>query len=169
MSARPASVDVRVAECRIGRGVFALRAFRLGEEILAITGPRVDIRTLSGPAWRALMDRGEPVQVGPYEYIEPGPPGRFLSHSCEPNAGLRPDLVVVALQAIPAGGQVEFDYSTCMDEDYWTMRCLCGTASCRGVIEDFRCLPGALQETYLAAGVVQAFIAGQYAPVPVNG
>jgi SET domain-containing protein len=162
-------VDVRVEECRIGRGVFAVRPFQAGEEILAITGPRVDIRTLDEAAWHALMDRGEPVQVGPYEYIEPDPPGRFLNHSCEPNAGLRPDLVVVALQAIPAGSQVEFDYSCCMQEDYWTMECLCGTASCRRVIEDFRCLPAALQQTYLAAGVVQAFIACQYAPAPVNG
>jgi uncharacterized protein len=160
---------VHVAECRLGLGVFALRPFQPGEEILAITGPRVDISSLDGPAWQAFMDRGEPVQVGPYRVHRARSARPVRQPQLRAERRPIPRLAITALRPVVAGEEVLFDYSTTMQEDYWTMQCQCGTAFCRRVIEDFRCLPAPLQQEYCAAGVVQAFIARQYGPAPVNG
>jgi hypothetical protein len=95
-------------------------------------------------------------------YIYPmHPEGRFMNHSCDPNAGLREDREMVALREILPGEEVMFDYSTTMSEDHWTMPCLCGAAGCRGLVGDFHELPKGVQQRYLRLGVVQRFIVRQ--------
>jgi hypothetical protein len=42
------------------------------------------------------------------------------------------------------------------------MRCICGTASCRGLIGDFHDLPMDLQQRYLKLGIVQPFIVDEW-------
>jgi SET domain-containing protein len=157
-----AMTNVRIAESKFGRGVFAVKSFLVGEPILEVTGARIDVSLLDKQSWASFMERAEPVQVDSFEYIEPELPGRLVNHSCDPNAGLRPDLVLIAIKPIMPGDEIFFDYSTTMDEDYWTMDCLCGVASCRKVIEDFRKLPADTQRKYCEANVVQEFIMRKY-------
>ncbi|GIW71475.1 MAG: hypothetical protein KatS3mg102_1017 [Planctomycetota bacterium] len=67
-------------------------------------------------------------------------PADFINHSCEPNAGLRGQIVVVSMRAIEAGEEVCIDYAMSDGSPYDEFECGCGTPSCRGRItgEDWR-------------------------------
>jgi uncharacterized protein len=148
-----------IEECDVGLGVFARRAIRRGENILVFGGPIIDFAETKrrGP-WKCM-----PLQIGPNQYFDTRPPGIFVNHSCNPNAGIRNDRDLVALRDIRAGEEIRFDYSTTMDERSFTMRCLCGALDCRRIIADFSSLPEEVREHYLEAGIVMGFIARKVA------
>jgi len=147
-----------VADCSVGRGVFAARRIAPGETILRFRGMRID--------------RDDPIhhteqasfllQTGRTTYILPAAPAVLVNHSCNPNAGLVDNRRLVALRAIAADEEIRFDYSTTMDDGMWTLDCRCGDPSCRRVVTDFDQLPADVRENYLRVGVVQGFIARRY-------
>ncbi len=147
---------VYVAECRLGRGLFAAVPLRKGEPILAFTGRLRSMHEVVG-----RPDSFNLLQVGARVYMDLEAPGVFANHACEPNVGVRGNTVLVALRDIPAGEELQYDYSTTMGEDLETMSCRCGAPRCRGVVGDFRLLPPELQQHYLALGIVQDFILWQ--------
>src|SRR5271157_1781708 len=135
-----------VAECRFGLGVFANRDLYPEEKILAFGGPIIDFAETKrrGP-WECM-----PLQIGENRYFDTRPPGIFVNHSCQPNAGIRDDRELVALRPIGKGEEIFFDYSTTMEEQSFTMRCFCGAPGCRGIVADFSNLPREVQDRYLA-------------------
>ena len=143
-----------VCECELGRGVFADRFYRAGDEILRFEGRTVPAQIVAAMG----DDECYMIQIGPDLYLEPEAPGRYTNHSCMPNAAIKDDRRLVALVDIPANQQICFDYSTTMSENNWTMTCRCGAVDCRGIIRDFGDLPADLQRRYLDLGVVQSFI-----------
>lgn len=146
-----------VGECELGRGLFAAAYILAGSTIHIFFGP-----TLTSDDVESLGEAScYPIQTGPDSYLDPQPPGRFTNHSCAPNAAIRDGHILVALRDIPLGEEIRFDYSTTMSERRWTMLCRCGADSCRGVITDFHDLPQALQEHYVALGIVQPFIVAE--------
>ncbi|MFN2165013.1 MAG: SET domain-containing protein [Anaerolineae bacterium] len=144
-----------VASCELGRGLFAGRPYRPGELILVLRGLRYD----QGDPIHLSALGANLLQTGPRSYILPLPPGVFVNHSCNPNAGVHRNRRLIAIRAIEPGQEIRFDYSTTMDEDFWTMDCRCGENTCRRVIGDFKYLPLDLQAHYLELGVVPKFIA----------
>jgi hypothetical protein len=152
--------DLVVGPCAVGLGVYAARRFYPGETILVFRGPRVERSdpVHLTPAGANLL------QTGPRTYIDPEPPGVFVNHSCRPNAGVGRGRRLFALRVIPTGREIRFDYSTTMDENLWTMECLCGEQCCRGRVTDFRLLPLEVRETALALGAVPGFIARKHGP-----
>lgn len=84
-------------------------------------------------------------------------PGVFVNHSCNPNAGLR-ETTLLALKDIYRDEEITYDYSTTMNEDFWTMRCDCRSPRCRGEVKDFKYLPEHVQERYLALGIVPEWL-----------
>jgi hypothetical protein len=154
----------RVAECSLGRGLFATREYREDDLILV----------LRGPAYRrdhpihATEEGPNLLQTGRRTYILLGDPGVFANHSCDPNAGIRGNRRLVAIRPIAIGEEIRFDYSTTMDEDFWTLDCRCGAACCRGRVEDFRRLPPEIRRRYLDLGIVQGFIARRYRDRPLG-
>jgi hypothetical protein len=147
-----------IAECNLGRGVFAKRAIRIGETILAFGGALIDFAETKRRGPRECMA----IQVGPDQYIDTQPPGVFVNHSCAPNAGIRNDRDLVALRDIPKGEEICFDYSTTMDEKSFTMACRCGTPECRKMVTDFAELPAGTQQYYVTNGLVMGFIAKRF-------
>jgi len=145
---------VYVADCDLGRGLFAGRDFAVGDEILRFSGPVISLCEAIAKG----AEQANPLQVGPFEYIDLEPPGVFINHSCDPNAGIIADRVLVALRSISAGEEVRYNYSTTMWEGIWTMPCQCKSASCRGAVTDFPQLAADLRTRYLSLGVVQRFI-----------
>jgi SET domain-containing protein len=144
-----------VEECDVGLGVFANRAIRKGEIILAFGGPIIGFEeTKRRGRWECM-----PLQIGPIQYYDTRPPGIFVNHSCDPNAGIKNDRDLVARREISKEEEFRFDYSTTMQEQSFTMRCLCGTPKCRQVVADFSTLPQATRERYIAEGIVMSFIA----------
>lgn len=154
--------QVFIANCELGRGLFASRTFAEGDTILRFAGSLIDFADTVARG----DTEGNALQVGLDAYIDLEAPGVFGNHSCEPNAGIRDDQILVALRRISPGEEIRFDYSTTMWEDLgaewerggWTMPCRCGAASCRGVVANFSTLPTERQKHYLALGVVQKFI-----------
>jgi uncharacterized protein len=146
-----------VGRSALGRGVFAARHLQPGQTILTFAGP-----VLAASEMLALgPDRVYALQVGPAEYMHLLPPGRYLNHSCDPNAGIVNDRVLIALRPIVPGEEIRFDYSTAMREDHWTMECRCGEYLCRRVVLDFHHLPPITQNRYLQLGIVQRFIVSE--------
>ena len=142
-----------VAECDVGRGLFAAVPIRCGAEILQFAGPRLTLREVraKGPlAANAL-------QVGVNQYLDLEEPGRLINHSCRPNAGIRSDTRVVAIRDMAPGEEIRFDYSTTIS-DGWTMPCACASPECRKVVGAFQLLPPALQQRYALLEIVQRFI-----------
>lgn len=143
-------------ESRIGLGLFAARAFSRRDVIIRITGRVVH--------YQLLWDRGGTfmnncIRFGPETYLDPGEGvGRYVNHSCEPNAGIvkrANQLFLIAANDIRRGDELTFDYSTTIgDDDIWTMRCRCGTPSCRGRVRRFGSLPAELRERYVRLGLV---------------
>lgn len=57
-----------------------------------------------------------------------------VNHSCDPTAGLRGQISLVAIRDIAADEQICFDYA--MSDSYpgFTMSCACGSPNCRGKV-----------------------------------
>ena len=153
-SSAPYPYDVIPAPCELGLGLFAARDFADGELLFVFEGPVIEAAAVNSLGER----EPNPLQIAPRLYVDVQQPGVYINHSCEPNAGVRNDVEVYSLRRILAGEEIRFDYSTSMSEKRWTMRCLCGTPSCRGLVTDFHELPEALRERYMSLGIVQRFI-----------
>lgn len=154
LNACHATKKFHIRTCDVGLGVFASRDLAPGEIILAIEGPIIDFAETKRRGPRECMA----IQIGPDQYIDTKPPGVFVNHSCEPNAGIRQNQNLVALRKIRPGQEIRYDYSTTMEEDSFAMQCLCGAPTCREWIRDFSTLPRSLRERYLAQDIVMDFI-----------
>lgn len=153
---------IYVAKCALGRGVFAGRDFQEGDLLFRFAGPVISL----AQAINKGDSEGNVLQIGPRTYIDLEPPGVFANHSCEPNAGVRDLVSGYALRPISRGEEILYDYSTTMSEQRWSMRCRCGTPSCRDVIGDFHDIPAELQGRYLSMRIVQPFIIDELLVAP---
>lgn len=143
----PASIGPSIIH---GTGVFALRAFRVGDVILTLDDQR-EVRE-EAPI---DPDRGELAchvdYVGAGRLVLAQPPERHINHSCAPNAyswtigGRRH---AIALREIEPGDEITYDYSI---NSHWDTEwpCTCGTRGCRQRIASFFRLPEELQRRYL--------------------
>ena len=145
---------VYVAPCDVGLGLFAGRDFGRNEEILRFSGAIISLDEVLAKGDKQC----NPLQVGDMEYMDIGAPGVLANHSCQPNAGIINDRILIALRPILADEEIRYDYSTTMQEEIWTMPCVCGSERCRGVVGDFNDLPEDLRAEYLRLGLVQGFI-----------
>ena len=74
----------------------------------------------------------------------------YIGHSCNPNAGLKGQILLVAMRDIIPDEEITFDYAMCISE--WVgmdpIKCVCGYSQCRGIVlqDDWR-LPE-LQKRY---------------------
>lgn len=149
-----------VQKTRIGKGILTMRRFAAGEPLLTVTG-----RLVTGDS-DDDMDRVTRNNMFRYDsdrYVSPVMcMSNFLNHSCAPNAKVEKrnrKLVIVALTHIPKGNEVCIDYSTITAaDDVWTMRCRCGSVSCRKVVRAFHTLPENTRAHYVRAGVVPRYI-----------
>jgi hypothetical protein len=156
-------VIVYVADGDLGKGLFAKRRIQRGELIHVFKGPII--------GFEEAVSKGDkecyPLQIAHGKYIDLLEPGCYANHSCEPNAGVKDlgegrTVQLIAIKDIPANTEIRYDYSTTMDEDYFTMPCLCHSQICRGRVTDFKLLPEPVREEYLSGRIVMEFIARQY-------
>ena len=117
-----------------GKGVFSTTRVRAGAEVITCRG-----LVLRG---NDVRDDMRAMQIGVDLYLaeDPDNPGidDFVNHSCAPNVGfLDGSLTLYALRHITEEEEIVFDYSTCMNEAGWSIKCRCRTAACRRVIVAF--------------------------------
>lgn len=127
-----------------GWGVYAARDIPKDEIILEFNGPYVKIESLEGIP-REVQDHLFNIGLG--EYLIVRKPGVYTNHSCEPNAGIVRDVLLVAMRDIEKDEEITFDYST-ITADGWTLECLCGSSSCRKIIGNYADLPDELKRKY---------------------
>lgn len=153
---------VRMGANRHGKAVFAIDSLKPGEHVIEFSGAITDRKDLPYP-YEACEDRF--LQIGPNTYM--GASGSFddyINHSCDPNCGLKFEgerIWVTAIRAIAKNEEITFDYSTSMDEDEWELDCNCKTPGCRGSVGDFKNLPKAVQDKYIALGVIPEYLLAQ--------
>ena len=142
-----------IADCNVGRGLFTAERIAAGAVILRFEGPELTLREV-----RAKGDAAaNTLQIGVNRYLDLAEPGRLVNHACDPNAGVRDPVRLIAVKNIEPGEEIRFDYSTTIS-DGWTMTCLCGSPCCRGVVRAFQLLPPELQQRYAMLRIVQPFI-----------
>ena len=124
------------------------------QRILTFQGPRLTYARVA-----RLANPDYALQIGANSYIFCMGNGRYVNHSCEPNAGIKNNVDLVAITRIGVDDEITMDYSTTMDRlSECDFECTCGTASCRKTVTGFATLPADLRERYLDLGIVQKFL-----------
>ncbi|MEZ5904158.1 MAG: SET domain-containing protein-lysine N-methyltransferase [Geminicoccaceae bacterium] len=148
-----------------GFGIFAARAFPLGSTLVVDEDGDyyAGVMTLAEAQARGYDLSQDLFQIGTDAFLLPNANlDDFVNHSCDPNTGLQLTAAgyrMIALRDIARGDELTYDYSTYISGTPERMSCACGAANCRGTIGAFETLPPALQDRYLAAGVVGRFVA----------
>lgn len=119
-----------------GTGLFAVEPIREGEVVCVKGGYIFDRKRLdSMPEWfrAAEIQIAEDLFIGPLGEDEREGSMIFSNHSCEPNMGVRGQIVFVAMRDVEAGEELTHDWAT-TDDDNYMLACNCGAAACRKII-----------------------------------
>jgi SET domain-containing protein len=134
-SYRSPKTEVRASGTH-GRGLFARKSIPKGE-IVSIRGGHILPRRLPKGRRTPPGYWGYPISedfvLGPLTKREAETVMMFLNHSCQPNVGIRGQIIFVAMRDIRRGEELTIDYAM-FGGDPKPMRCACGAARCRGVI-----------------------------------
>ena len=129
------------------KGVYARQPVKAGE-CLAVWGGEI-------VTWDTLFKippeiRKYSVQVEENLYLVTSRegPADWVNHSCNPNAGLEGQIVVVAMRDIANGEEVCYDYAMSDGSPYDEFECECGAAGCRGKVTGEDWLKPELQQRY---------------------
>jgi len=125
-------LEVRHAPEKGGYAVFALKPF-LKDEVLAVWGGQVV--TLEQVLALPPEEQGHTIQIYDELYLAPMDmvePADYVNHSCDPNAGLRGQITLVAMRPIAPGEEITFDYAMADSSSFDEFECACGSPHCRG-------------------------------------
>lgn len=138
-----------------GKGVYAGAPMRRSTRVGSFRGKPRWIWDIPEAVWPYA------VQVDYDKYVVPRKGGIvwYINHSCEPNCVISGDSIRTA-RDVERGEELTFDYSTDVDWPGFTMKCSCGSRSCRGVVRAYRFLPPALRLRY--GSKVAPFILREY-------
>lgn len=126
---------LEIKECQPsgGLGVFARRVIKKGE-ILTIYGGYImtknQFRNLPKKLQHFPYHISDELLFGPIHHKQISL-GECYNHSCNPNAGFRDHLTLVAMRNIRTGEEVTFDYAICMTSGILSLNCVCGSQNCR--------------------------------------
>ena len=119
-----------------GRGLFAKKPIKKGE-IVAIKGGYIfDKKTLGkiedkvGPSYIQITDD---LYIGACKKEEVEGCMIFSNHSCNPNIGIKGQVIFIALRSIKSGEELTHDWAM-TDNDTDKTKCNCGAKNCRKVI-----------------------------------
>ena len=119
-----------------GRGLFARNDIAAGD-VVAVKGGHVIthavLQELAPRLGPAEIQIGDDLFVCPVTEEEREGSMIFSNHSCEPNIGVRGQIVFVAMREIRAGEELTHDWAM-TDDDESTTQCRCRGATCRGTI-----------------------------------
>ncbi|HYD93540.1 MAG TPA: SET domain-containing protein-lysine N-methyltransferase [Candidatus Paceibacterota bacterium] len=95
------------------------------------------------------LDNPDWVGIEKNQWIDPHKPYKFLNHSCNPSAGIKGKVTLVALRNMKEGEEITIDYSTIEGDPLWRMKCACGEPNCRKIIRSVHSLPEKQFKKYL--------------------
>jgi SET domain-containing protein len=120
-----------------GRGIFAIEKIEKGEVVTIKGGHIFDRQKLSElekNLGSAEIQISEDLFIGPVTKEEREGAMLFLNHSCDPNVGVKGQIIFVAMRDIQPGEEITHDWAMTDDDDATKMKCNCGSTKCRGVI-----------------------------------
>lgn len=120
----------------VGRGLFANIVISEGEVVCVKAGhllSKAELTEYESVVNEADLQIADDLFLAPVTEAEFENVMMFLNHSCEPNVGVRGQIVFVAMRDIAAGEELTLDYAM-IDHDTQPMVCRCGAASCRRFI-----------------------------------
>ncbi len=129
-----------------GLGIFAEKEI-VKDEIIAIWGGKIysqeDLEQLSvfNPSLLIHpLSIAEGFYMGPTDPSRPPEPSDYFNHSCEPNAGVKGQIILVARTLIVPDEEICFDYETTENQSSIGMgfTCHCGHSSCKHEINGIR-------------------------------
>jgi SET domain-containing protein len=119
-----------------GRGLFAAAEIAAGETVAVKGGHIITREVLArlqpelGPAEIQIDDD---LFICPVTKEDREGSMIFSNHSCDPNIGVRGQVIFVAMRDIQAGEELTHDWAMTDDDDSAT-ECHCGAKNCRGTI-----------------------------------
>ena len=121
------------------RGLFAVEDIAEGVVVVVFGGRVIDVEGLAALP-RDRQRFALQVEASEFLYSDQDGPGDWANHSCDPNVGLRGQIVLVTMRAILAGEEICFDYAMTDSYDYDSFFCTCGAVHCRGRVgsDDWR-------------------------------
>lgn len=134
-----------------GRGVFARNRIAQGEVVLVKGGHIFDgsqLKEIGKTLGPAEIQIDEDLYIGPVSQEEREGAMLFLNHSCDPNVGVKGQIIFVAMRDIEPGEELTQDWAMTDDDDSTNMTCNCGRPNCRGAITGKDWMNHELQEKY---------------------
>jgi hypothetical protein len=125
-----------------GKGLFAVEKIPAGE-IVCVKGGHIFHRTqlaeLSAQLGPAEIQIADDLFIGPLSMEDREGNMIFSNHSCDPNIGVKGQIVFVAIRDIAPGEELTHDWAT-TDDDSYKMECHCNSTNCRKTItgQDWR-------------------------------
>lgn len=117
-----------------GHGIAATKPILKGE-IICVWGGKVVDETMLTLLTKKEQEHSHQLTDGYYMVsLISNEPASYFNHSCNPNAGLQGQIVLVAMRDINLGEEVTFDYAMCDGSPYDEFVCLCGSYNCRGKV-----------------------------------
>jgi hypothetical protein len=133
-----------------GRGLFAAEPI-LKNEVVCVKGGHIfgreKLHQVSSSLGPAEIQIGDNLFIGPLSEGERDGSMIFSNHSCDPNIGVKGQIVFVAMRDIEAGEELTHDWAT-TDDDTYEMECRCNAKNCRKRISGQDWRKKELQEKY---------------------
>lgn len=137
------SPKCRVGKSKImGRGVIAKKGIKKNELIAVWGGTIYSDKELKKISKNFPHFASHPFGVCSGFYMGPNSPNdplddaEMFNHSCDPNAGIKGQIILLARRKIKPGEEVCFDYETVEDTpNGLSFTCACGSKKCRGFID----------------------------------
>jgi uncharacterized protein len=117
-----------------GKGFFATDFIKKGEVLAIKVGHVVDEATLrshEGVVNDSQIQITDDLYLAPLSDEEMLGSMVYFNHSCEPNAGIQGQVLLVAMRDIESGEELTCDYALHFDDDITNFDCNCQTPSCR--------------------------------------
>ena len=158
-------LEIRSTE-KYGKGIFTKKDIRKGEMLFVMGGYIVtteDENKYGDIVMNYDMDLSRDFSFSPLcEDDLDLMPQHYVNHSCNPNAGFKGQVFMIAMRKIKRGEEIVYDYSMVTlyqklnKEHFVIKKCLCGSRKCRGIIKEDDWKISNLQKRY--DGYFQWFI-----------
>jgi SET domain-containing protein len=133
-----------------GKGLFSVETIKKGE-LVAIKGGHIVSKEvaheLSKDFGRSFLQITDDFFIGPLIMEEVDKSFIYYNHSCEPNMGVKGQIVFVAMRDIEPGEEITVDYATTENDEY-SISCNCGVTKCRKTVTGKDWQNKSLQDKY---------------------
>lgn len=120
----------------VGKGIFAKKKIKKGELICIWDGDLANEKML-----KLLSPKEQSYALQIYDnfwYVTFNRKSLeatdFFNHSCDPNIGIKGQVVLVAIRDIKPGEEITFDYSFTEADPKYKFECYCGAKNCRKTV-----------------------------------